>query len=151
MYPIWGSAQSRKYRTTVFLLYSFWIIVLNTLKSHCVCVFSFSCRVKHRSDPGGSGGGHQWDREALPQAREGGERRQSRQAPTCGSIIYHKWGKAAFCSAAPRAPQQQRALWCNSLCQSRSFRSRRSVTGTTSPTSKVDGEGIIEHVYCFSW
>ncbi len=58
-----------------------------------VCLFSFPSRAKHRSDPGGSGRGHQRDCEALPQAGEGGERRQSRQAPTCSSIIHHKWKK----------------------------------------------------------
>lgn len=52
--------------------------------------FFLLIRVKHRSDPGGSGRGYQWDCEALPQAGEGGERRQSRQAPTCTSIIHHK-------------------------------------------------------------
>lgn len=61
-----------------------------------------SSRAKHRSDPGGSGRGHQWDCKALPQAREGGERRQSRQAQTCTSIIHHKWGKKQ--PSAPVAP-----------------------------------------------
>ena len=54
-----------------------------------VCLFFSTSRVKHRSDPGGSGRGHQRDCEALPQAGEGGERLQSRQAQTCTSIIHH--------------------------------------------------------------
>lgn len=41
--------------------------------SSCLLFAFFSSRVKHRSDPGGSGRGHQWDCEALPQARKGGE------------------------------------------------------------------------------
>lgn len=57
---------------------------------------SFSPRVKHRSNPGGSGGGHQWDCEAFPQAREGGERRQSRRASTCNFYYSSQMKKGGF-------------------------------------------------------